>query len=50
MTPLERAVYKARLAPIVDADARLQTLAKTAEGIRVFVRAADDAGRPHATH
>lgn len=35
MTPLERAVYKARLAPIVDADARLQTLAKTAEGIRV---------------
>lgn len=35
MTPLERAVYKARLAPIVDADARLQTLAKTAEEIRV---------------
>lgn len=35
MTPLERVVYKARLAPIVDADARLQTLAKTAEGIRV---------------
>ena len=35
MTPLERAVYKARIAPIVDADARLQTLAKTAEGIRV---------------
>lgn len=35
MTPLERAVYKARLAPIVDVDARLQTLAKTAEGIRV---------------
>lgn len=35
MTPLERAVYKARLAPIVDADVRLQTLAKTAEGIRV---------------
>ena len=35
MTPLERAVYKARLAPIVDADAHLQTLAKTAEGIRV---------------
>lgn len=34
MTPLERAVYKARIAPIVDADARLQTLAKTAEGIR----------------
>ena len=34
MTPLERAVYKARLAPIVDADAHLQTLAKTAEGIR----------------
>lgn len=35
MTPLERAVYKARLTPIVDADAHLQTLAKTAEGIRV---------------
>lgn len=35
MTPLERAVYKARIAPIVDADARLQTFAKTAEGIRV---------------
>lgn len=35
MTPLERAVYKARLAPVIDADARLQTLAKTAEGIRV---------------
>ena len=35
MTPLERAVYKARLAPIVDVGARLQTLAKTAEGIRV---------------
>ena len=34
MTPLERAVYKARIAPIVDADVRLQTLAKTAEGIR----------------
>lgn len=35
MTPLERAVYKARIAPIVDVDAHLQTLAKTAEGIRV---------------
>ena len=35
MTPLERVVYKARIAPIVDADARLQTLAKTAERIRV---------------
>lgn len=35
MTPLERAVYEARLAPIVDADGHLQTLAKTAEGIRV---------------
>ena len=35
MTPLERVVYKARIAPIVDADVRLQTLAKTAEGIRV---------------
>ena len=34
MTPLERAVYEARIAPIVDADARLQTLAKTAERIR----------------
>lgn len=35
MTPLERAVYRARIAPIIDASARLQTLAKTAEGIRV---------------
>ena len=35
MTPLERAVYKARIAPVIDADARLQTLAKTAEEIRV---------------
>ena len=35
MTPVERAVYRARIAPIIDADARLQTLAKTAEGIRV---------------
>ena len=35
MTPVERAVYKARIAPIIDSDARLQTLAKTAEGIRV---------------
>lgn len=35
MTPLERAVYKARIAPVIDADARLQTLVKTAEGIRV---------------
>lgn len=35
MTPLERAVYKARIAPVIDAAARLQTLAKTAEGIRV---------------
>ena len=35
MTPVERAVYRARIAPIVDAGARLQTLAKTAEGIRV---------------
>ena len=35
MTPLERVVYKARIASIVDADVRLQTLAKTAEGIRV---------------
>ena len=34
MTPLERAVYKARIAPVIDADASLQTLAKTAEGIR----------------
>ncbi len=31
MTPLERAVYKARIAPVIDADARLQTLVKTAE-------------------
>lgn len=35
MTPLERAVYKARIAPIIDVDAHFQTLAKTAEGIRV---------------
>lgn len=35
MTPVERAVYRARIASIIDADARLQTLAKTAEGIRV---------------
>ena len=35
MTPVERAVYRARIAPVIDADARLQTLAKTAEGIRV---------------
>ena len=35
MTPVERAVYRARIAPIIDTDARLQTLAKTAEGIRV---------------
>ena len=35
MTPVERAVYRARIAPIIDAGARLQTLAKTAEGIRV---------------
>lgn len=35
MTPVERAVYKARIAPIIDSDARLQTFAKTAEGIRV---------------
>lgn len=34
MTPVERAVYRARIAPIIDAGARLQTLAKTAEGIR----------------
>lgn len=34
MTPLERAVYKARIAPVIDADASVQTLAKTAEGIR----------------
>ena len=35
MTPVERAVYRARIVPIIDAGARLQTLAKTAEGIRV---------------
>ena len=35
MTPVERAVYRARIAPIIDAGARLQTLAKTAEGIRI---------------
>ena len=35
MTPVERAVYRARIAPIIDADARPQTLAKTAEEIRI---------------
>lgn len=35
MTPVERSVYRARIAPVIDVDARLQTLAKTAEGIRV---------------
>ena len=35
MTPVERAVYRARIAPIIDADARAQTLAKTAEQIRL---------------
>lgn len=35
MTPVERAVYRARIAPIIDAAARPQTLAKTAEKIRI---------------
>ena len=35
MTPVERAVYRARIAPIIDAGARPQTLAKTAEEIRI---------------
>ena len=35
MTPVERAVYRARIAPIIDADAPPQTLAKTAEEIRI---------------
>lgn len=33
MTPVERAVYHARIAPVIDAGARPQTLAKTAEEI-----------------
>lgn len=35
MTPVERAVYRARIAPVIDADARPKSLAKTAEGIRI---------------
>ena len=35
MTPVERAVYRARIAPVIDAGARPQTLAKTAEEIRI---------------
>lgn len=35
MTPVERAVYHARIAPVIDAGARPQTLAKTAEEIRI---------------
>ena len=35
MTPVERAVYRARIAPVIDADARPKSLAKTAEEIRI---------------
>lgn len=35
MTPVERAVYRARITPVIDAGARPQTLAKTAEEIRI---------------
>ena len=35
MTPVERAVYRARIAPFIDACARPKTLAKTAEEIRI---------------
>ena len=35
MTPVERAVYRARIAPVIDAEARPKSLAKTAEEIRI---------------
>ena len=35
MTPVERAVYRARIAPVIDADARPKSLVKTAEEIRI---------------
>ena len=35
MTPVERAVFRARIAPVIDAGVRPQTLAKTAEEIRI---------------
>ena len=35
MTPVERAVYRARIAPVIDADVRPKSLAKTAEEIRI---------------
>lgn len=35
MTPVERAVYRARIAPVIDADAHPKSLAKTAEEIRI---------------
>lgn len=35
MTPVERAVYRVRIAPVIDAGARPQTLAKTAGEIRI---------------
>ena len=35
MTPVERAVYRARIAPVIDADTRPKSLAKTAEEIRI---------------
>lgn len=35
MTPVERAVYRARITPVIDADARPKSLSKTAEEIRI---------------
>ena len=35
MTPVERAVYRARIAPVIDAETRPKSLAKTAEEIRI---------------
>lgn len=35
MTPVERAVYRARIAPVIDADAHPKSLAKTAEEIHI---------------
>ena len=35
MTPVERAVYRARIAPVIDADTHPKSLTKTAEEIRI---------------
>ena len=35
MTPVERAVYRARIAPVLDANARPKSLAKAAEEVRI---------------